>query len=117
MSLDELKKEFMQIAIRYDSKSFMYASCKRLTYDGVGNLFNGGDGKARISVGFYEHVQAINNYTGKFLRNYELKGFLIKLRDYIKSKDYTSIEFNVIHGKLYLEAYEEVKVNLGEDEE
>ena len=105
MSLDELKKEFMQIAIRYDSKSFMCANCKRLTYDGVCNLFNGKDDKTRISVGFYEHIQAISNYTGKFLRNYELKGFLLKLRDYIK------------HGKLYVEEYEEVKVNLGEDEE
>ena len=120
MTLEQLKKDFMSIAVRYDTKDYLTSSVRKLVFDGVAQLHSNSDGKNYVSVGFYENVQKTRDYTSEswcICRNYELKGFLINLQRFMKNHGYIEIEMTILNYELSVRAYKSVEVNLREDEE
>lgn len=108
MVLNQLKKEFTDIAIRYSSKNYLTASYRNYLFDGVGYISNTIDAQEYIDFHFFDHAQEI------IAKDLEIKKFLFDLKDYARENYFSKIFITMIDGKIFVEAYKEVQVELGD---
>lgn len=102
ITLNDLKKQFEEIAVRYCSKEYLKASAKNTIGFSVYVSVNNG-GRDVSAFSFNNGKRIYDGY--KSITNYEFKALFMNLSEYIIDNSFDEVEFTYCNGKLGIEHY------------
>lgn len=103
MTLNELKKQFTDIAERYDSKDYLSLRVKKtLGYGTYAHINNSTSGT--INSFYVDNAQNIVSTIDTEV-DYEVKGLMIKARDYMVDNGFNEVEINFVYRNINVMHY------------